>query len=113
MNETLKLRKDVGGKCNHIIGMALSTITLFIQASFSLPSVNRNRGNITLSPAPLSFSVFHAEKQKCLGNNVMCMTLQVDVWWMYNPHTWIIAVLTTATESIIDSKGALDMTTLT
>ena len=62
---------------------------------------------IASSPGPPSFSMLHAEKREGLGDNVTCVTFQVDVWSTYNYRAWALAVLTTATESIIDSKGAL------
>ena len=37
------------------------------------------------------------------------MMFQVNVWSTYNYHVWALTVLTTATELIIDMKGALVM----
>ena len=57
--------------------------------------------------------MFHAEKREGLVDNVTCMMFQVDIWAMYNYRAWALAVLTTTTELIIDSKGALVVTTVT
>ena len=72
-------------------------------------SIDISHYRLASSPAPPSFSMFHAEKREGLGDNITCATFQVDVWWTYNYCAWALAVLTTATESII---GTLGVTTL-
>ena len=66
---------------------------------------------VASSPGPPSFSMLLAEKWEGLGD-VTCVTFQVDIWLTYNYHACALAVLTTATESIINSKGALIMACL-
>ena len=66
------------------------------------------------SPSQLFNVSCRKEGRVCidLEENVTCMTFQVNVWSMYNYHAWALVVLTTATDSIINLKGALIVTTL-